>query len=149
DVYSETLGDTFSVRIGSDGTDMYDDYDMHLYYDDIEQEIGSVAYDENGWSMRKLTIDRKGLTATPGCEDIAGYKSDRDRLLIVIKVDIDEDADDMHMASESLYAYVNSLHDLGYRWILDIYRGDNITTLEELSDDSVITEADLAAALGV
>ena len=54
EVYSQELNGTFEVRIFRDGSRINDGYEELKYGKQIEEEINSIQYEENGWTLKNL-----------------------------------------------------------------------------------------------
>ena len=144
EVYSKDLDGTFHVEIFRNGSRMNDGYEQLKYGKQIEDEINSIEYEEEGWVLRKLIINHKNLIDRSASVDIRDYKKNADKLLIVLFIDI---LHDVNSNTDSLFAYIDALQRAGYRISVHLERNGSTEILSEKSDSEFITEEQISNAL--
>ena len=136
-VYSETIGDSFPVRIMRDGTGMSDDYEEYLYGPRIKEEVEAVPTNAEGWQLNDVFIYHNNLSEKPASADINEYKNDPEKLTVFIEAAIT--GNDVDTAAASLYEYVDLLQRYGYHISLDLSNADGSKRAGLGQDSSSIT----------
>ena len=145
EVYSQELNGTFEVRIFRDGSRMNDGYEELKYGKQIEEEINSIQYEENGWTLKKLEVYHSNLTDKSVSIDIQDYKKNAEKLVIVIFVDI-SDTNDANTL-DSLFDFLDTLQRAGYRISVSLDKGVSTEILNEKTDHEFIDKEQLSEAL--
>ncbi len=145
DVYSEDLDGIFHVEIFRDGSRMNDGYEELKYGKQIEEEINSIKYEEDGWALNDLSICHFNLRDKSVSQNIEEYKRNAEKLEIVIFVDI-FDGNDKNTV-DSLFEFLDALQKSGYRFTVELKRNDMIDSINELSDDEFLKKEQLSQIL--
>ena len=137
EVYSDELCETFTVKIYRNGENMADNYEEYFYRKQVTDEINSVLEEEPYFSYYSNQKRSK---------DFDDYKRDEDKLVICIDIKIEDDTEEEKI-SATIFNYINTLQELGYRLAIDMHYKDEIETITVLNYDETVTKADVVGAL--
>ena len=145
EVYSEDLDDTFHVEIFRDGSRMNDGYEELKYGKQIEDEINSIEYEENGWMLKRINIYHSNVRDNTASRDLQNYKKNAEKLVIRLFIEI-TGSDEDGVTTDSLFAYLNELQQSGYRLSVHLNKGENSEIINEkglkqIDDDDAIEKA--------
>ena len=146
EVYSEDLDDTFHVEIFRDGSRMNDGYEELKYGKQIEDEVNSVKYKENGWMLKRINIYHSNVRDKTASKDLQDYKKNAEKLVIRLFIEITgSDAD--RSITDSLFDYLNALQQSGYRLSVHLEKGENSEIINARTDDEYIDREKISNAL--
>ena len=146
EVYSEDLDGTFHVEIFRDGSRMNDGYEELKYGKQIEDEINSVEYKENGWMLKRINIYHSNVRDKTASKDLQDYKKNAEKLVIRLFIEITgSDADGS--ITDSLFDYLNALQQSGYRLSVHLEKGENSEIINARTDDEYIDREKISNAL--
>ena len=144
EVYSDELGQTFSVRIQRDGSRMEDDFEKYKYMEEFNNEVDSISRNEQGWNVTKIYKDQTTLTSEERNRGYEEYKQS-DKASISVKIDVT--GDDIENIASTIYDYTNELGNHGFRWLIDLKKDKKIETLKDFNHLGNITKDDIKNAL--
>ena len=122
EVYSNDINDVFPVRIHRDGSRMVDEYEEHLYKEEINKEIESVERAENGWVLNEAYAYHYNSPDLQPSKSLSEYKTNPKKIMVFVTALLTENSD---ITAESLYNYIEQLQECGYHISLEVnYKGD-------------------------
>jgi hypothetical protein len=146
EVYSKDLDGTFHVEIFRDGSRMNDGYEKLKYGKQIEDEINSIEYEENGWMLKRINIYHSNVRDKTASKDLQDYKKNAEKLVIRLFIEImGSDAD--RSITDSLFDYLNALQQSGYRLSVHLEKGENSEIINARTDDEYIDREKISNAL--
>lgn len=146
EVYSDELCETFTVEIYRNGENMADNYEEYFYRKQVTDEINSVLEEEDGWILERVEPSFSYYSNQKRSKDFDDYKRDEDKLVICIDIKIEDDTEEEKI-SATIFKYINTLQELGYRLAIDMYYKDEIETITVHNYDETVTKADVVGAL--
>ncbi len=146
DVYSEDLDGIFHVEIFRDGSRMNDGYEELKYGKQIEEEINSIKYEEDGWALKRINIYHSNVKDNTASRDLQDYKRNGEKLVIRLFIEItgNNTIDDI---TNSLFAYLNTLQQSGYRLSVHLEKGDNSEIINAKTDAEYIDREKISNTL--
>ena len=144
EVYSDELGQTFSVRIQRDGSRMEDDFEKYKYMEEFNNEVDSISRNEQGWRASEINKFQTTLTSEERSADYEDYKKS-DKMWVTVYVDVT--GNDTETIAETIYEYSKELGNHGFRWIINLKRGKSVEMLKDFKHLGNITKEDIKNAL--
>ena len=146
EVYSQELNGTFEVDIYRDGSRMNDGYEELKYGKQIEDEINSIKYTEDGWTLQELDIYHSNVSDESVSRNIQDYKNNAEKLMIELFINITNDDIDGSIAI-SLFKFLNTLQQSGYRFSVQLKKDGTAKIINERTDDEFVTIKQISKAL--